>query len=122
MKSWIIALTIVAAPFFAEAGCGMDHADKSAKHQDGHKATIGQAKDGKIDVKITGMSCAGCVKTLKEKIAKFVTTDDVVINVEVNNVTVDYSKAKLKGNDLTKLKTQIEKAVAESKFNVVKDS
>ena len=59
-----------------------------------------------MNVKISGMVCGSCVKTVKEKLAKIPEAQDVVVSLKNNSATILPVKGKTV--DLEKIKAALE--------------
>jgi len=112
MKTLIAFLFALTVPYFAHAHCGLDH----------HKAKMAKIGQGQMQIQVSGMVCADCVKKLSKEVAKIKHSKQVKIEVTENLVTVDYGKTKLSAKNLKTLKAQIAKAVKKANFKLEQSS
>jgi copper chaperone CopZ len=71
---------------------------------------------------LTGMSCGSCVKNVTTQIAPLQKSleDQVTIKVDINTVTIDYSKSKnLTEDQLNKITSDLKGLLAKTKYKVV---
>jgi len=71
---------------------------------------------------LSGMSCRSCVKNVSTKLAPLQKSlgDQVTIKVDINTVTIDYSKNKnLTEEQLNKISTDLKSLLAQTKYKVV---
>ncbi|MCB0392417.1 MAG: heavy-metal-associated domain-containing protein [Bdellovibrionales bacterium] len=115
MKAIILLLSTLLFSTIGQSTCDDNHkAEKSAK--------MTKAAPYTKLIKVEGMTCGGCVKSLSAALKEIQLDEGIKFIVDINRVTIDYSAHKnLSTSELDKIQQQTENVIIKAKYKVVKD-